>query len=144
YDTRRDDNELRSAHWAAEFLSDAGAGDDVCARVRDSIHATRHDVPVSDPDQRWVVDIDLGILGQSPDAFARYDAAIRREYAWVPWPQYVDGRIAVLSGFLRRSHIYQTPLFRERYEAQARRNVAAAIDDLARRGAETNARKSDV
>jgi predicted metal-dependent HD superfamily phosphohydrolase len=136
YDTRRSDNEARSADWARDALAAAGATTAVGERVHTLILATRHDAAVDDPDARLTVDIDLGILGQSPGAFARYDADIRREYHWVAWSDYVDGRTAVLRQFLARERIYATAPFHERYEAQARYNLACAVETLARRRAQ--------
>jgi predicted metal-dependent HD superfamily phosphohydrolase len=130
YDTRRNDNERLSADWAAEYLAGERAAVDAIARVHALIMATRHDAPVRDPDQQLLVDVDLGVLGQPARVFDRYDADIRREYHWVPWPQYVEARRAVLNAFLNRPCIYSTATFVERYEAQARRNIARAIDAL--------------
>ncbi len=66
YDTHRNDNEQRSAEWASEFLSSAGADPACASRVHALIMATRHDAAVDDVDQQLLVDIDLGILGQPP------------------------------------------------------------------------------
>ena len=136
YDTQRGDNERRSADWAAEYLASERAAGDTIARIRALIMATRHDAPVSDNDQQLLVDVDLGVLGQPARVFDRYDADIRREYHWVPWPQYVEARRAVLNGFLNRPRIYSTTTFVERYEAQARHNIARAIDRLDSTGSE--------
>ena len=130
YDTRRNDNERLSADWAAEYLASEGACVDTIARIHALIMATRHDAPVDERDQQLLVDVDLGVLGQPARVFDRYDADIRREYHWVPWPQYVEARRAVLNAFLNRPRIYATATFVERYEAQARRNIARAIDAL--------------
>jgi predicted metal-dependent HD superfamily phosphohydrolase len=132
YDTRRADNEQRSADWARNFLGRARVEPACIERIGALIIATRHNAAVDDPDQQLLIDIDLGILGQSSAAFAVHDAAIRREYAWVPWPRYVEARVAVLTGFLNRSSIYSTPRFVARCEAQARRNIAHAIAKLER------------
>ena len=130
YDTRRNDNERLSAEWAAEFLSSENADPAAVARVHALIMSTRHDSAVDGTDAQLLVDIDLGILGQPRLVFDDYDAAIRREYHWVPWPRYVESRIAVLSEFLKRPYIYATPPLRDRLEAQARLNLAHAIAKL--------------
>jgi predicted metal-dependent HD superfamily phosphohydrolase len=130
YDTKRSDNERHSADWAAKYLASERVAVDTIARVHALIMATRHDAPVSDRDQQLLVDVDLGVLGQPARVFDRYDADIRREYHWVPWPQYVEARRAVLNGFLNRPRIYSTTTFVERFEAQARHNIAHAIDKL--------------
>ncbi len=130
YDTHRNDNELRSAEWAAEFLASEQVDSACVARIHALIMATRHNAAVDDPDQQLLVDIDLGILGQPQRVFDDYDAKIRREYHWVPWPRYVESRIAVLSEFLKRPQIYTTAAMHELYEAPARRNLARAIAQL--------------
>ena len=72
-------------------------------------------------------DIDLAILGQSPDLFGAYDRGIREEYSWVPEDDYRKGRIAVLQSFLERKSIYSTDYFRSEYEEKARKNLCRAI-----------------
>lgn len=130
YDTRRIDNERLSAEWASEFLASEHADPASVSRVHALIMATRPAAVAADPDQQLLVDIDLGILGQPRNVFEDYDAAIRREYHWVPWPQYAEARVAVLSGFLDRPYIYATPPLRDRFETAARQNVAHAIAKL--------------
>jgi predicted metal-dependent HD superfamily phosphohydrolase len=130
YDTHRSDNEERSAEWAADFLTTQGLETNAIRRVHTLIMATNHNVAASGSDQCLLVDIDLGILGQSAIAFRRYHSAIRKEYSWVPTAQYRAARIAVLRSFVARPSIYQTERFRQRYEQQARENIRSAIAEL--------------
>jgi predicted metal-dependent HD superfamily phosphohydrolase len=130
YDTRRNDNEPRSADWASQCLTSAGADAAQLSRIRALILATRHAAAADDSDQQLMVDIDLGILGRPRTVFDDYEAAIRREYHWVPWPRYAESRIAVLTGFLDRPFIYATAPLRDRFETQARLNIAHAIARL--------------
>jgi predicted metal-dependent HD superfamily phosphohydrolase len=127
YDPRAADNELRSANWAEEILKGGGVATEVIARIRGLILATRHDIPPDRPDAALLVDIDLSILGRAVAEFDRYDAAIRREYQWVPAAAYREARAKVLESFLARPAIYLTPHFYDRYEAQARENLTRAI-----------------
>jgi hypothetical protein len=60
-------------------------------------------------------------------AYRDYAAKIRQEYAWVPEPQYRDGRRRVLESFLSRPRIYH---HLGHLEASARRNVATEIGRL--------------
>ncbi|MGI8818216.1 MAG: N-methyl-D-aspartate receptor NMDAR2C subunit, partial [Gemmatimonadales bacterium] len=62
------------------------------------------------------------------EAFAEFEQRIRQEYAWVPEPVYRSARIEILEGFLARRSIYQTEFFRDRYEAQARANLARILN----------------
>jgi predicted metal-dependent HD superfamily phosphohydrolase len=123
YEPQGKDNEARSANWACEALTQAGAGEAVQQRVRALIMATCHDAEPSDRDARLLVDIDLAILGADPARFAEYDAQVRDEYRWVPGWMYRRKRKEVLAGFLARPTIYGTERFRERFEGRARENL---------------------
>lgn len=129
YDTRRDDNESRSADWATAYLNGHGAEESVTARIAGMIRATKHH-ETNDEDTALLLDVDLSILGMPPDVFAAYDVAIRREFEWVPEAQFRDGRVRVLTGFLRRDRIFRTESMFERYESQAKANLAQAVESL--------------
>lgn len=123
------DNEARSARWAARVLRAAPV--DTVERIRQAILATEHrDEEGLGGDIGLVVDIDLCILGQPPDVYAQFERAIRREYWWVPRARYVAGRGKLLASFLGRATIYQHDEFHRRYEAQARTNITAALEQL--------------
>jgi predicted metal-dependent HD superfamily phosphohydrolase len=137
YDTRCRDNEERSAALAVARL--AGTTDeDRIARIAAMIRATAgHVLPdfvdaAARRDCGLFLDMDLAILGTPPAEFDAYEAAVRREYDWVPGPQWKLGRRAVLAQFLARPAIYATPRFRASHEAAARRNLARAIGRLDR------------
>ncbi len=131
YDPRRSDNEAASAQWAARELGAAAVAADVIARVRQIILVTCHDAQPGSADERLMVDIDLGMLGADAARFAQYDAQVAAEYAWVPRWLYRRKRRAVLQAFLAQRAIYATPVFAQRFEAAARRNLAAAVASLA-------------
>lgn len=119
YDTRRHDNEERSAAWLLELRPDA-------KRAADLILATKHH-RASTPDEALLVDVDLAILGQSEERFGLYERRIREEYAWVPEPIFRQKRAEILQGFLARPFIYGTEFFRARYETAARRNLQRSL-----------------
>ena len=115
YDPRRDDNESRSAEWARAAVGE---------RVAGLVVATRHDAVPPDVDAEVLVDVDLWILGAPQARFDQYQRQVRAEYAWLPEPVYRRRRREILDGFLARPAIYNTQRFIERYEVQARRNLA--------------------
>lgn len=133
YRTRARDNEARSAAWAVEFLGGAGCNARVLGRVEQHIMATRHSEVAASGDTALVLDVDLSILGQPPEVYRKFEADVRREYWWVLAPIFRRERARILRSFLERPHIYNLGVFRDRYEAQARRNVAAALAALERR-----------
>jgi predicted metal-dependent HD superfamily phosphohydrolase len=130
YDVHRDDNEARSADWAADEVRRAGLADDVAARVRALVLATEHRQPPSDPDAQLLVDVDLAILGAPRERFDESDVQIRREYAHVPEPDFRSGRRAILSGFLARPRLYSTRRFGDMLEGPARENLGRALARL--------------
>lgn len=145
YDTRRNDNEERSAALAVARLADT-AGEDRTGRIAAMIRATAgHAMPdltdaAARRDCALFLDLDLAILGSPAADFNAYEAAVRREYDWVSESQWTLGRRAVLAGFLARPAIYVTDRFQASHEAAARGNVARAIARLDRAGSERRSR----
>jgi predicted metal-dependent HD superfamily phosphohydrolase len=130
YDVRARDNESRSAEWAERELRLAGVAPERVARVGELILATRHSTPPRGRDEMLVVDIDLAILGAPRARFDEYEAQIRAKYSWVPGFIFRRKRREVLSGFLSRNPIYNTPALRETLEARARDNLTHALQRL--------------
>lgn len=127
YDPRRHDNEERSAQWARESMSQAGLSADAAWRVHQLVMATRHEEIPSGADERLLVDVDLAILGADRARFEESNAQVREEYAFVPEPQYRQGRKQVLRRFLDRPHVYSTEHFRSKLEVRARENLQRAL-----------------
>ncbi|MBI2449979.1 MAG: N-methyl-D-aspartate receptor NMDAR2C subunit [Candidatus Nealsonbacteria bacterium] len=130
YDTYRKDNEKRSAGVAKDILKAASLPHAFGKRVTELILVTKHDIPPADFDARIIADIDLASLGYSEKIFDENTAKIRKEYDWVPKEIFNKGRIKILKAFLDRPTIYLTQFFRDKYEAQARKNLARAIAKL--------------
>jgi predicted metal-dependent HD superfamily phosphohydrolase len=130
YDPHAADNEEQSAELATSEL--AGLDTGTLATVSRLIRVTRHDGVPADSDARYLVDIDLAVLGSPDEEFDRYQAAIRREYRWVPAPLYRRRRREILQRFLARPQIYSTSHFRTRFETKARAHLTRAIEGLSR------------
>ena len=127
YDTQRHDNEKRSADWAASATRELGASTESARRIYDLIMFTRHAAEPVGIDAQVLVDADLSILGAQPARFQQYEVQVRHEYGWVPDEIFRLTRAKILKEFLRRPHLYGTAHFRERYEAQARRNLQQSL-----------------
>ncbi|MES2948023.1 MAG: N-methyl-D-aspartate receptor NMDAR2C subunit [Pseudomonadota bacterium] len=125
----RDDNERASALWAQRALLDAGADAAVADRVYALVMATCHGATptTTTADAALLVDIDLSILGATPQRFAEYGQQIRDEYDHVPEELFQTKRREVLASFMARQHIYNTQIYRDRLEAAARRNLTQAM-----------------
>jgi predicted metal-dependent HD superfamily phosphohydrolase len=133
----RKDNEARSADLARAHLRRWPPLADVDAdRVAALILLTaRHgglrsgDFPDSPEgeDTRRFLDCDMAILGAAPEAFAAYDRAIAEEYRAVPRWLYRRKRRAFFRMLLDSERIFLGDFFRDRFEAQARRNLQTML-----------------
>ncbi len=136
YDSKAKDNEAQSAALAEKSLA-RRTDPERLGRIMAMIVATAtHQLPPFDDatalrDASLFLDMDLSILGAAPAAFDAYERAVRLEYAWVEEPMWRAGRGAVLKTFLARDHIFHTDEFRQRFEPQARQNIARSIQALA-------------
>jgi len=132
YKPWRRDNEARSAEWARHVALGLGLAPAFAQRVHHLVMLTAHaQAPVvADADGDWVLDIDLGVLGQPPEVYQRYVRDVRREYFWVLPGAWRKGRAAVLRHFLAQPSIYSTPEFRERHEHAARENLQRELAAL--------------
>jgi predicted metal-dependent HD superfamily phosphohydrolase len=132
YDSRRSDNEERSAELAEHAGRGLGVAESLLQSAVNLILVTRHQQAPAEGDPMLMVDIDLSILGQPEAIFDAYEHAIRAEYGWVEQHAFIEGRTQVLRRFLERPRLFGTEHFFARYEDQARRNLQRSLDRLSR------------
>lgn len=120
------DNEKRSAELFRAHADASCLPNGPTERIVGMIEGTAHH-HAWDRDGALVNDIDLAVLGSSPHQFARYEAAIRKEYEHVDERLFRAGRERILRSFLEGTSIYRTPFFLERLEVQARSNLSQAL-----------------
>ncbi|MCI4062990.1 metal-dependent phosphohydrolase [Micromonospora sp. R77] len=133
YDPRAagDANERASADLAAGLLAAAGTPADAVTEVRRLVLLTAgHTVTAGDPDGALLCDADLAILAAPPARYDRYAAAVRREYAHVPEPDFRAGRARVLTALLALPARYRLPPLHARWEAAARANLTRELAAL--------------
>ncbi|PCE30834.1 HD domain-containing protein [Burkholderia ubonensis] len=115
------DNEARSADWFRQWAAGRIAAGE---RIRDMILATQHRVVPADPDVRFVVDIDLAVLGATRSRFREDGLRLRAERTDLDDHAYDRHVRTILGELLARPRLYHTDLFHARCEARARRNLA--------------------
>lgn len=134
YDTKAEpgENERQSADEAEDIVVNGlGLPALAAAEVKNLILATRHTEAPTSREAKILVDVDLSILGESPEVFDAYEAQVRKEYAWVPDEAFKAGRKNVLKGFLDREWVYSTPEMRKTgYEGRAQTNLRRALARL--------------
>jgi predicted metal-dependent HD superfamily phosphohydrolase len=124
-------NEEASARLAEVTLAKLGTHDERLTRVGALIRMTAaHDPSPLDPDAEVLSDADLSVLASPPNRYATYVADVRREYAAVPDDLFRLGRAAILRSLMEGDRIFRTPSAHERWEADARANIAAELRGL--------------
>ncbi|TDC71603.1 metal-dependent phosphohydrolase [Micromonospora sp. KC606] len=132
YDPRAggDANERNSAALAGTLLGRSGVPAAGVAEVRRLVLLTAgHAVAADDREGALLCDADLAILAAPPQAYDAYAAAIRREYAHVPEPDYRAGRARVLASLLALPALFRLPPLAAG-EAPARANLTRELAAL--------------
>lgn len=139
YDAKAKDNEDQSAELAVAHLKPTCTTESDEKRlglIRDMIEATKtHAIPAfpdadAVADTSLFLDMDMSILGSDQDTFDKYEADVRKEYSFVSDEGWRTGRAAVLANFASRPRIFYSDLFRDKYEAKARENIARSLEKL--------------
>lgn len=132
YDTKRKDNEEKSAAIAYNSALRRSLDYTFAARVKEIILATDHlrRLPKT-IDEKLIADIDLSKLGKPEKEFGYYEKKLRKEYIWVPEELFRKGRARIVEQFLERGTIFFTEFFIEKYEKKARDNLKRSFKRLA-------------
>jgi predicted metal-dependent HD superfamily phosphohydrolase len=133
YDPRApgDANERDSAALAGTLLTRLGLPAPAVVEVERLVLLTAgHDAGAADRNGALLCDADLAVLAGSAEAYDRYAAAVRREYAHVPEATFRTGRAAVLRHLLALPALYRVPELAARWEAPARANLARELTSL--------------
>ncbi|MZE54378.1 hypothetical protein GTY86_24525 [Streptomyces sp. SID5770] len=131
YRPDRSENEERSALLAEKALTEAGLTPHEVTEVARLVRLTvTHDPDDGDLNGETLCDVDLAILASAPDTYARYAAAVREEYAFVPEDTFREGRAAVLRHLLDLPRLFRTPYGAAVWEEKARENVEQELKEL--------------
>lgn len=120
--------EERSADLARTQL--AGTGVDAGEVARLVRLTEKHDPAVDDRRGEALCDADLAILASAAERYREYRTGVREEYSAHSDEAFRAGRLAVLEDLVGREHLFRTAYAREHWEAAARENLLAEIDDL--------------
>lgn len=123
-------SEAKSAAVARTHLEAFGLPASSVARVTRMIEGTAGHGGEVDAATALLFDVDLAILGAEPLAYAQFEADVREEYGVVPFVPWVHLRRMALNGYRKRTTLYRTAAFAERFDARARENLALATRDL--------------
>ncbi|OEV04948.1 hypothetical protein [Streptomyces oceani] len=131
YRPERSTNEERSARLARRALAQAGLAPGRTEEVVRLVRLTAsHDPADGDGNGAVLCDADLAVLAGSPEEYAHYAAAVRREYGFVPDERFRAGRAAVLRQLLGLPRLFRTSGGYRRWERTARHNLRGELDLL--------------
>ncbi|KAK6642719.1 hypothetical protein RUM43_004221 [Polyplax serrata] len=105
-----------------------------CLLEASAVHCTdehKTEGAYGDSDLHYYLDLDMRILGSSENKYAQYIKNIHCEYSFLDETQYKKLRKKVLQSFLLIPNIFATKYFRDKYEAQARKNIQQELETLA-------------
>ena len=122
------EDEEESARLAEERLENSGLPADEVEEVARLVRMTADHRP--DPDDgpaALLSDADLSVLGGEPEAYARYLAAVRQDFAHIGDADFAAGRAAVVRQLLELDPLFHTARGRELWQDAARRNLRAEL-----------------
>ncbi|ELT42715.1 DUF4031 domain-containing protein [Arthrobacter nitrophenolicus] len=122
-------DEEESARLAEDRLRDAGLPDADVAEVARLVRLTGdHRPEAGDSAGALLCDADLSVLGGDPDEYARYLAAVRKDYAHVGDADFAAGRAGVVRRLLELDTLFHTGRAKELWLDAAQRNLKGELE----------------
>jgi|WetSurSiteA1Bulk_404760.scaffolds.fasta_scaffold00002_4 predicted metal-dependent HD superfamily phosphohydrolase len=124
----REDNEIKSALLAAEYLAREGVDTYTISLVTQTILDTKDHV-ATNTESELVLDLDLRVLGLESyyQYLDIYVNRVREEFSYLTDSSWCLGRTEFIKRMLGRPYIYYTKEFRDRYEVNARNNLSKEL-----------------
>ncbi|MDQ0824043.1 putative metal-dependent HD superfamily phosphohydrolase [Arthrobacter sp. B2I5] len=121
-------DEDESARLAESRLAGTGLPEDEVAEVARLVRLTSdHRPEPGDDDGALLCDADLSVLGGEPEEYARYLAAVRKDYAHIGDADFSAGRAAVVRHLLELDPLFHHPRARELWQDAAHRNLKGEL-----------------
>ena len=126
-DPKLKDNEVRSAEFAINLISEMNLSEDFSKVVRDLIIVTNRPVIPENRDECLIIDIDHANFGWDNSLFKEQTRAIREEFHFVSDADFNQNTTKLFSKMLKKNSVFLTDYFKERYERKARSNLERAL-----------------
>lgn len=121
-------DEEESARLAEDRLIHAGLPEQEVDEVARLVRLTSdHRPDPGDTDGTLLCDADLSILGGGPEEYARYVAAVRKDYAHIGDADFAAGRAAVVRHLLDLDPLFHHPRARDLWQDAAHRNLEGEL-----------------
>lgn len=119
YDATRKDNEKQSAALAYNKMKEMGIDDNYCQNVYDMILKTQYHLNLEPTNELEKILVDLDLRGFGTDKYWDNGDKFRWEFSHLDDETWFKGRINFLENFLEKQHIFNTALYRTKYEEKA-------------------------
>jgi len=130
YDPKMPNNEYLSAEYAEQMLKSLDRKSVEIQTIKHLILCTKHPSVPKSNDEKYLIDIDLAILGADKEVYEHYSKMVKKEYAFLSLSQYSIGRKKVLKSLINSDHIFHTDSFRHKYDSKAKSNIKNELEDL--------------
>ncbi|MHC6591940.1 DUF4031 domain-containing protein [Arthrobacter sp. C152] len=121
-------DEEESARLAEQRLAESGLAEAEVAEVARLVRLTSdHRPEAGDDDGALLCDADLSVLGGEPDEYARYVAAVRKDYAHIGDADFAAGRAAVVRHLLDLDPLFHHPRAKALWQDAAHRNLEGEL-----------------
>jgi len=138
YDPKSNDNELRSANFAYQYILSCSfimpqIKKMLAMDIYKLIMCTRTHEPVKgklEHDSCYMIDIDLVVFGSDKKYFDKWDTNIRKEYSFIPEQIYNTKRAELIKTFIKKDYIFYTNEFRKVYEIKAKKSLKNLLKRL--------------
>jgi len=121
-------DEEESARLAEKRLEEAGLPEGEVAETARLVRLTSHHrTEPGDDDGALLCDADLSILGGEPEDYARYIAAVRKDYAHIGDADFAAGRAAVVRQLLELDPLFHHQRARDLWLDAAQRNLKGEL-----------------
>lgn len=129
YDGERDAEE-RAAAWVRQALPGLISDPDVAEVARLVLLTESHQPEPSDLNGAALSDADLAFFAGTPQRYAAYVAAVRREFAHLDDVEFARGRSHLIEKWLAKPSIFHTAHGRASWEETARANLSGELAAL--------------